>query len=310
MVGTMLLMPLLVTVSGQTPEIKVDSALVTLLDERQIPALEAGALKELLVKKGSLVKEGDTLGRQEDDLISIERERAVLDHEIARVQSENDVDKRYAVESLKIATQELKRSELANGEYANVVSKTEIERLLLVVKRSELQIEQADRDRAIAELTERLKSHDVDLAQRHLDRREIRSPFTGQVVQLLKRPGEWLAPGDSLVRIIRLDRLSVQGRVDSKKYGDELKGCPVEFKVLLAPENREFTFKGKVTFVDPELDKFSGKMQIEAELDNDAALRLKPGHEGTLIIHLTNPASEEAGSENAADFDPFRRPSE
>jgi len=310
MVGSLLLMPLLVTVLGQTPEITIVNAQVTLLDEREIPALEAGALKELLVKKGSRVNGGDTLGRQKDDLISIERDRAALDHEIAQVQSENDVDKRYAVESLKIANQELKRSQLANADYAKVVSRTEIERLLLVVKRSELQIEQADRDREVAVLTERLKSQDVDLAQKRLDRREIRSPFTGMVVQEFKKPGEWLAPGDALVRIIRLDRLSVQAVVDSKKYGAELKGCPVEFKVKLPPENREYTFKGKVTFVNPELNLFKDEMQIEAELDNDEALRLMPGHKGTLTVKLTNPDSEETSNENAADFDPFRRPSE
>ena len=110
-------------------------------------------LSNLSVTEGELVKEGQLLAAIDDRLVRFENDVARLEYQIAKLQSENDVDRRYAVKSLAVAQSELKRAAEANELYEDSVSQTEIERLQMLVDRSTLSIEQSQRDRQVAVVT-------------------------------------------------------------------------------------------------------------------------------------------------------------
>lgn len=278
-------------VAAESPaagEVKLDMVQVTVIEQIQVPALEKGALAALDVREGDLVERGQVLGHLDEKQAQIDIRRAEAELEKAREESENDVNKRFAVASLKVAEAEYKRAREAVEKFSGAISKTELERLDLTVQKSALQIEQSDRDQRVASITTRLHGIALDAAQLMLDRHRFESPVAGMVVQVHRRPGEWVNPGEPVVRILRLDRLRVEGFLDSKEHGPDLKGRPVMLTVNL-PGKPNRDFQGTVVFVSPEVEPVTGQFRVWAEVENPEFL-LRPGLQGSLSILPPAPA--------------------
>jgi macrolide-specific efflux system membrane fusion protein len=280
--------------------ITIDDAQVKLISQARVPAREAGVLEAVNVTEGQRVKVGHALAVIDDRLARLEEELAKLEHEAAKIERENDVDKRYAQKSLEVAHSELKRSQQANQQYPVSVSQTEIERLQLLVERSALSIEQSDRDKDIAIITEKIKDRTVEATGLRVQHRQIQAPIDGTVVEVLAQQGEWLSPGEPVVRIIKLDRLRVEGHLDGRKFGRELEGCAVRLQVTLPPGDRVDEFLGKIVFVSPEVQPVTGEVRVWAEVENPE-LRLRPGDHGVLTIFLPAKPPETASVQVQTD---------
>src|SRR5581483_5566789 len=110
---------------------------------------------------------------------------------------------------------EHKFNEAANKKVAGTKSAVEIEKLELAVKQAGLQIEQAQHEQQLARFETDANSANVSMAEDDIDRRRIVAPLSGVVAQLLFRPGEWVQPGNPVLRIVRLERLRVAGFVSA-----------------------------------------------------------------------------------------------
>ena len=274
---------------GESRKLVVDDAQVQLIADLRLPARVAGVLETLDVKEGDLVKAGQLLGTIDRRLALVQLDVAQLEHDIAKLQSGNDVDKRYAEKSLEVARSELKRSQEANGLYADSVSQTEIERLRLVVDRSRLSLEQAGRDQEVAVVTESLRERGVRLSRLQLDNAQVVAPMDGMVVEVLADRNEWVNNGDTVLRLIQLNRLRVVAHVDGRRFGPELEGKKVNMAVALPPQAKVKEFTGEVVFVSPELQPVTGQVRIWAEVDNPD-LELRAGAHGQLTIELPEEA--------------------
>jgi macrolide-specific efflux system membrane fusion protein len=269
--------------SSQHDTLSVSDVQVTLIADVQAPARQDGVLAVLVVKEGDLVAQNAELGRLDNELASIEKRLAMIEFEISRAHADNDIDRRFAKKSLEVAKSELARSLESVTNFPKSISQTELDRLRLVVEKTDLSIEQSDRDLKEAGLTKTLKEEHVEAAAKQLNDHQITAPITGMVVQVYRQAGEWLNRGDPVVRIIRLNRLRVEAFVDGARYGADLNGCPVTFTTQLPPGNVVGTFQGKITFVSPEVQPVNGQVRIWAEVDNPQLL-LRPGALGTLTI--------------------------
>lgn len=269
--------------TSQTDAIVVNDAAVKLIRQVKLPASEAGILTEFIVQEGDIVDKDQLLAKSDDRLAQIEKRTADLEFQIATEQSENDVDERYADKSLAVAQSEWQLSSEAASRVPGSISSTELSKLKLVVEQARLSKEQAQRDMRIMRLTKQVKEQAVQLAQQKLDLRLIKAPFKGMVVELLSQAGEWVDPGQPVLRIVQLDRMRVEINLDGKRYGPELKGRHVQLSVLLPPGDRKETFNGEVTFVSPELQPVTGQVRVWAEVINRDLL-LRPGSRGTLRI--------------------------
>ena len=274
--------------NGPSDQIQVEDAQVTLIRDVRVPAREAGVLTKLSVKEGDLVKAGAVLGRLDSDLATLSERLATVEHEIAKYQSEGDVDRRYAVKSLAVADSELRRSQDSVQAYRRSVSQTELERLQLVVDKSRLSIEQSGRDLRVAALTTQAKEITIRIAAKHVQQRDVVAPIDGMVVQLFRKPGEWLNEGEPIVRIIKINPLRVEAFVDGSKYGANLYGRPARLTAHLPPGDRVAEFHGRVVFVSPEVQPVNGQVRVWAEVEN-RDLQLRPGTRGTLTIDLGKP---------------------
>jgi multidrug efflux pump subunit AcrA (membrane-fusion protein) len=117
----------------------------------------------------------------------------------------------------------------------------------------------------------------------NLNRRMIVAPVSGVVVDLYRHVGEWVKPGDPVLRILRIDRLKVEGYLNAAEHGSEVSGRLVTVTATL-PGGRTEQFHGKIVFVSPEVEAVKKDFRVVAEVVNRDML-LRPGLDATLTIH-------------------------
>jgi macrolide-specific efflux system membrane fusion protein len=259
-------------------EIKVAGALVKLIDQLDVPAREAGTIVQLAVQEGSRVKADELLLRIDDTEARYAEDRAKIELAIAAQQAASDVALRLAERTLVTAQGELRRADEARQKLRNIVAEAEYEKLLLAVDQARLAVEKAQQERAVAQLQRDLKKVEAEFAARQTARHQAAAPFAGVVVQVHKRQGDWVEPGDKMLRLIRLDRLRVEGFLDAAAARPPLEGRAVTLTL-----DTGATYSGKLIFVSPEIDPINRQVRVLAEIDNPN-VALQPGLRGTLTI--------------------------
>ncbi len=255
---------------------------ITLLGEVRVPAREAGILAELLIDAGSNVTAGMLLGRLDDTQATLLRDQSAIELQHAERLAGNDLQIRLARKAHEVAAAELKRALEAAERFAKSVSQTEIDRLRLTVDQTSLQIEQSQFDLETARLAVSTKTAALGLAEHELSKRSIRAESPGVVVEVLKQTGEWVEPGEVVARLVRMDRLRVEGFLPAPQATSKLVGRATRILVKLQ-DNDLVEIAGKVTFVSPEIHPVNNMVRIWAEVSNaDGALR--PGLQATLKI--------------------------
>jgi multidrug efflux pump subunit AcrA (membrane-fusion protein) len=269
----------------------LERCLVSLVEEAQVPAREAGVLVELQIREGDVVSRGDLIARIDDSQPDFDRRKAVAEHAQAKAKAESDVDIRYAVAAEQVAKAEYDKANESNNRVPGSVTRVELDRLQLTWKRGELQIEQAEVERRLAEMAVQSQEVDIAAAEDAVGRRKIVAPLDGVVVRVFPHLGEWMQPGDPLARVVRADRLRVEGYVDASRFDpDKVRDRPVTVKISLA-DDREEAFTGRIVFTSPIVES-GGEYLVWAEVENRQMEEghaeewmLRPGQTAQMTIH-------------------------
>lgn len=252
------------------------------IDEIEVPAQELGLIRELRVKLGDIVEQDQTLGRVDDSAVRLDRERIATELKIATHRWENDLAEQLAEKALGVADAELARAKQSNVGVPNTVSQTEIDRLQFGRDRAALEVKQAGLNRHQAALTVEQKQQELAIADLAIQRREIRAPSPGLVVEVLRVAGEWVEPGETVVRILNTQRVHAEAMVAAQEVGADVAGRRVN--VVVAREGQPpLRFEGTVNFVDPQINVVSGECRISAEIENPER-RLRPGQRASMTI--------------------------
>lgn len=268
---------------GAAARLQLPSSLVTVIEEVEIPAKVEGVLSAVEVREGQLVEAGTVVARIEDAEARLTHERSRIEFEIARKQARNNLKVRIAKTGADVARVEHKRAVESVERYKKSVSETELDRLRLAAEKAELETEQAVHEQETAQLTSSLRETEMQLAQQAVDRRAILSPISGMVVQINLHRGEWVPAGKTVIRVLRVDRLRIEGFVQTRDLPGDLTGRRVTLAVDL-PGRSGAEFEGAVVFVSPEVNPVNGQVRVWAEVENQK-LQLMPGLRGTLTIH-------------------------
>ncbi len=291
------LLSLMLMGADPSPDVKVDSAQLTLIEHADISASEAGLLNQLVVKEGETVEEGSMLAQIDSRDAELLCHRAETEVEEARSLAENDIKVRFAKLSSAVAEAELKRAKESHEKFPKSVSQTELDRLKLLADKSVLEVEQAELDLQQAQRSLRVKEHDLERAQLALRRRTITAPFPGMVVQWKRQRGEWVEPGTPVMRLIRINRLRAEAFVTSQSLPARFINRPVILIVESPPtaSGQVVTTKhsGTLVFVSPEVDPVNGQVRVWAEIDN-SDLSLRPGQSATLLIGTSKPTDSDS----------------
>ena len=275
--------------SGQEPEpmIEIGEAQLTLVKNAVLASPIDGIVDVVLVHEGDVINKETDLVALNSDQAETELAAAQAALHAARLQSENDVDERYARRALDVQQRELTQSTRANQRFAGSVSESEIEKLRLVVDQSRLAIEQAQFERQVAAANAEEKAATARIVQSRLDKHAVKSSIAGMVAEVNVQPGEWVETGKPIIRVISLDPLRVECFIDGRKYGKELVGHEVRFQPYLSEEpvvdSQSDSFSGKVVFVSPELHPVTGQARLWATLPNPDQ-KIRAGMRGKLVV--------------------------
>lgn len=282
---TILVLPLLsaLAVAGDAPQpLVLDAVQITLIDEVQLAACEAGRIVAIPVREGDQVRTDDLIAQIDDTEPRLLRQRSQVEAAIAEREARNDVKVRFAKKSHEVAEAELRRARESVDKFSKSVSDTELDQLRLAVDKAQLEREQAEQDQQIAALTHQLKTTEVAVAEQSIERRKVRSPLNAVIVELKRRPGEWVQPGDVIARLVRVDLVRAEGFLPAASVTPRLMGTPAVLNLDAAGGNSG-PFEGRIAFVSPEVNPVNNLVRIWAEFTNPEGL-LRPGLKGKLTI--------------------------
>jgi multidrug efflux pump subunit AcrA (membrane-fusion protein) len=266
--------------------VQIPDCFVYLLEDVQVPALEAGAIKEITIAEGAIVKKGQPLAILDDREPLVRKLKAELERDAALAKASDDVEVRFAHASFAFSTAELNRLLSIEKKSQNTVSGSELEKAKLARQRDELQIEKAKLDLKVAKMTADVHQAEVDAAEIALARRQIVSPVDGEVVTVFHERQEWVSAGEPVVQVVRMDRLRVEGFVLASEVNvNEIAGGNVIVDVQLARGRKE-RFAGKVVFVSPIVTS-GGKYRVRAEVENrreQSQWLLRPGMNAMMTV--------------------------
>ncbi len=255
----------------------------------------AGVLVRIDVKPGMLISVGQSLARLDQRQAEARRQLAAAQELQSRAAAENDVDERDSQVAAESAETARLAGEAANSRTPGSVSGAELRKSRLDVDRARLAIERAQRERHLAGFALAARTAELQAAELDVELRQINAPAAGLVLDVYKHPGEWLALGEPMLKLVRIDRLKIEAFVDPAVLAPrEVAGRAVRVTAPLE-RGRSAEFDGQVTFVNPVIEAH-GKYRVWTEVDNrqeGGEWLLQPG----LIVEL-------ALLEPALDFKP------
>jgi multidrug resistance efflux pump len=126
----------------------------------------------------------------------------------------------------------------------------------------------------------------VAAAGEDVERRLLRAPFEGDVTEIHLHVGEWAEEGKPIMRIVRMNRLRVEGFVKVRDIlPADIVGRQVRVEAELAQGSTQ-TFSGEITFVSPVVQA-GGEYRVWAEVANRQERGhwlLRPGLEARMSI--------------------------
>ena len=242
--------------------------------------------------------------------------QAKHDAEASKVLASADIGIRQATKDGELSKTELERALNARREFSSSVSDQQLLKLTLARDHDLLKLEKSQLEQSIDKLksqsreatvaqqvaaVQRLQhavdkaegenetevlnlnslEKQVEIAEVRLERRKLKAPFKGVVVERLKHIGEWVETGETVLRIVQMDELSVEGYVNAVQVTPECRGS----RVLVAWEATETTsrIEGVLVFVSPEIDSVSQQVLVRATIQNPGLL-LRPGQPAQMWI--------------------------
>jgi RND family efflux transporter MFP subunit len=229
-----------------------------------------GVLSTMSVDLGDRVKKGQVVAELESDV-----EKAVAD--IARARATADVRVEAARARLGYETRRLERNE--NLHKRKVVSLSAIDEARRDKRMTELELREAQFDRKVAQL-------ELKRALAILERRTIKSPIDGVVVERFLQPGEFVHEQAPLLKLARVDLLNVEAFLRVADYGSIRPGMRAEVEPQQPVGGR---YAAEVSVVDKVLNAASGTFRVRLTLANED-LAIPAGVRCTLRFTGPSPA--------------------
>lgn len=160
-------------------------------------------------------------------------------------------------------------------------------------------ISEFDYDVAVTDL-DRARAAEEDLRLR-IKQLAIRAPFSGQLGIRLVDVGQYVEPGDTLVRLENLDRMRVNFTVPQREIGVVTSGRPLTLKVDAWPGQQ---FTGEVTAVAPRIDADTRTLTAQGIVQNPDQ-KLRPGMFAQVSIELDTHADVVTVPQAAITYSPY-----
>lgn len=295
-------------------ELVLPRCLVTLIDDNKIPASEPGMITKMEVKEGNSIEKGFLVAEIDTRSTIAKREIARAELAAATAQAENTAEIEVAEAAIEVAAAELQQSKDIRAKNPSAVSLSQLRKDEFNHQKSLAQKKQAINENKIHGLTARAKQAQFEAATIEIDLRQVRAPFRGEVVEVMKNVGDWVTVGEPIMHIVGLDKVKVKGFVfvsgDYAASQEEVIGKEVKITVEAAGGKKR-TVTGKIGFASPVIEGVgtSRQFRVWAEVDNKKSVDpitrqeiwdLQPGSVATMTIDLVSPKPAFSSTSNPA----------
>jgi len=260
---------------------------VTWIEKSSVAALREGVIEKMELQIGMPVQRDGTIGLLHHKFAELTVRKAQL-----QAAAVGPVEKAKAQED--VAASVCARNIRLNERKPGMVSAEDVAKNEGEYKAAVAMVKEAVENREIAKA-------ERDLAQQTFEEHTIRAPFDGIIIKRMKNPGESVRPGDAVVELGNLTHLAVDAYVPLEYAYRVKEDQIVEIQPRLGLKGTEplpiekKRFRGKITFVDPEIQPVAEKaVRIRAEFENPAPYDLKPGLEVQMKIFMTTDAKAAA----------------
>lgn len=230
-----------------------------------------GLIQELHVKRGSQVQINDPL-------VTIDSKIENSAVKVAKFKSEATGALQVAESKLNAAQEKAKRSrQLFEEKFISAQA-----------------LDEAEAERKLAEAEVKSSRENIELAklehnqtQEQLNRRILRSPFPGVVMNVSLSPGALVDSSEtkkSILKLVQTDRLKIVSYIPLQYFGKISQGDTVAIKPE-APLIGEYS--AQVTTVDGVIESASGTFAVVVELDNKTG-QIPAGSRCKLAIEKIN----------------------
>jgi len=274
--------------NGQPQYTHVQTCLVSIIEEIDVPAEEKGVLRTILVEENDIVQAGQLLVQIDDRQAQLQREAAQTQLRAAQERASATIDVDYAKAAHKVAEAEYRLAIDINEGVADTIPEAEVRRRQLNVHRAQLQIEKSQLDSKVAKMNAEVHQAEVRSADDLIERQKLNAPINGVVTVKYRDVGEWVDPGEPVLRVVRMDQLWVEGFVDAAEYNPEdVAGGPVVVRATRA-RGQVVEFYGRIASVSPVVqagNRYRVKASVENRTQHDQWL-LRPGMTPEMYIQI------------------------
>lgn len=246
-------------------------------------ASESGVISEIFVEEGDRVSEGQAL-------VSLNNSVLEAQLAIAKVQSGSEASITVANADLGVARDRFEKlSKLKNQGTAH---SSEVARAEADVKKAEAQLSIANEEKKIAGFR-------VEEIQAQIERRILRSPIDGVVLEINREIAETAADASGsqmskpLVKVARIDRLKLVVHVPAPLSGQLAVGRKLTVHVLKQDsltadrDSSAIRTTGEIEFVSPAIDPSSETIRTRLVIENPDHKLLSGSH---AIVLFADPA--------------------
>lgn len=208
-------------------------------------------------------------------------EGAMLSAETAGIVARIHVDKPGIVEAGTLLVEldtTVEQAELAAAEARTWEAKKTLDRAAFLAPRQASSRSELDQ----AEATFRARKAEAAAIEAKIARKQIRSPFRGQLGIRQVNLGAYVSPGTPIIPLYQLDTIHADFAVPQDRVADIKIGQSVS---LTTTERPETPISGSITAIDPQIDPTSRLLSVRATFANGDQ-RLRPGMFATVQITL------------------------
>ena len=280
-------------------KIKVPYCSIEFVDDIKLPALEAGAIIAINVQEGQFITAGTIVGQIDDSLPHFELDQAKLRYKNA-FQAAKDTSSVMAAQKeyeLARSVYEKNRRLLSKGSR----SQSEVEESRFRMDIARLKMDKATNDRQMAFGEAKVELAAMDSVKQRIARHTLRSDYNAYVVDIFKKPQEYVNIGDEVMRLARMDQMWVQASLNAKNLNAaDAENRPVT--VTLQTANGKETFEGKIDQVSLEnvsAEEYQVKIKVQNRKDGNSWM-LRPFSSVSMVIHMDRePISDKMSASRA-----------
>jgi len=266
-------------------KINVPYCSIEFVDDIMLPALEAGAITTINVQEGQFITTGTIVGQIDDSLPHYELDRAKLRYQNAFKLAKDTTSILAAQKEYELARnvyEKNKRLRSTGSRSESEVMESRFQREI-----ASLKLDKANNDREMAFGEAKVELAGMDSVKQRIARHTLRSNYDAYVVDIIKKPQEYVNIGDDVMRLARMDQMWVQASLNAKSLNAaDAENRPVT--VTLKTANGEETFEGKIDQVSLEYvsaEEYQVKIKVQNRREGNSWM-LRPFSQVSMVIHM------------------------